>query len=164
MARLSPLAGAGYFLAAFLVVVPFLDLLLTIWPLSPGLARWRFGAVGFLARAVMSPILGVFLATAISALVDHRRTTRTLAWLTAVGGLVLTALSGVFALDAVQTRAATTIEARRAFEAAAATGLVKLLLAALALGFIARGAFRVLAADRSPSRPKEAAPRRVAGA
>ena len=133
------LVPPAYGLAAVLVLVPILDVLLQVWPLDPGEASWRFGAIGILSRSLLTPLLGLLLAMATAAAAGHRhalRLTGALSGLLAVG---LVAVGGLFALDGLELRAVVAPGEPRArfdrtgFQASVKLGLFILLSLAYAI-------------------------------
>lgn len=96
----------------FLIILPIADFVGNVWPLRPGAADWRYGAVGILSTFLLTPLLGLLLVS-ISAYATERR------WLLRVVGikslaaaiaLVLIVLA--FTLDALQVRQTRPIDDR----------------------------------------------------
>lgn len=83
------LASAAYLLAAYLIVVPLAETALAVSPPGPGDPSWRFGALGLLSQALMTPLVGLVLAVGVALAHRHR------------AALVLTAALGVAAALAV---------------------------------------------------------------
>lgn len=131
------LLKAGYLVALLLVVVPVADALARTWPVRIGDERWRFGTMGIVLNAMVTPLLGVFLAMVTAALLEHGRTLQVIAVVTLVAAAA--ALAGIigFALDYIQLRASVTDEALAGFDAAARKAILVGLLGGgvtLALG------------------------------
>lgn len=116
--RRDSLLRAGYLVALLLVLIPLLDVVARNWPMQVGNERWRFSTLGPAFNAMVTPLLGVFLAMVLAAVLDHRRTLKVLAAITlaaAVGSLGALVL---FALDYLQLRASVTPEAVAMWDAA----------------------------------------------
>jgi len=137
------LAQAGYLLAAMLVVLPFLDLVSAILPLRPGSLTWRFASAGSFSRALMTPLLGLLLASVIGYLLGHGRALRVAAVCSA--GLVLMVGFAAlrFLIDTGSMWGQAPAEARGLLAFGSVTVLIKLALAlvvAVLLTLGARGA------------------------
>jgi hypothetical protein len=113
------LLKAGYLIALLLVLVPIVDTITRTWPVRLGDERWRFGTLGIVLNAMVTPLLGVFLAMIIAAALEHGRTLRLVAVVTIVAAVVVVVAIPFFGLDYVQLRAGVTAEAMDGFDAAA---------------------------------------------
>ena len=126
--RRDILLKAGYLVALLLVLVPVSDAVARTWPLRPGDERWRFGTLGIVFNAMVTPLLGVFLAMVTAALLEQFRTLRVIAVVTLVAAVLTLVAIPAFGLDYLQLRATVTAEAMAGFDAAArkaiAVGLV----------------------------------------
>ena len=122
--RRDILLKAGYLVALLLVVVPVADALTRTWPLRPGDERWRFGTLGIVFSAMVTPLLGVFLAMVTAALLEHGRTLWVIAVVTLVVAVAALAAIPAFGLDYLQLRASVTAEAMAGFDSAARKALV----------------------------------------
>jgi len=144
------LALAGYPIALLLIVVPMLNALPQLVPASIGSAEWRYGAVGIVVGNVVTPILGLSIASA-AALVARQRVVLkviSLAFLVLALGLVLGGIAFLAGVGAVAAHIGENMAA--AFRAATARTVVIGLLAAVASGWLGVGGWR---AARSASVP-----------
>jgi len=151
------IAVPAYMVAAVLVLFPLLDAALTIWPPQPGAVTWRFGAVGLLSRAVMTPLLGLLVAFALALWLEQRRVLRALAVLSGIVTVCLLGAMALFVLDAIQVRSQVRVDAKTAFDAASLVALGKYGAVLLAtLGF-AIGGWKAARGGPSPRRAREGA-------
>jgi hypothetical protein len=133
------LTTSAYLVAITLILYPILDTVLAVWPLRPE-TTWRFGATGLLSRTLMTSSLGLLLTMVIALVAGHRMALRAAAVASAVAAVTLLVLSGLFMLDALQTRANVNPQAKTAFDVASAVALIKTVLgAALAAGLAVGG-------------------------
>lgn len=153
------LAGPLYFIALLLVVIPATDFISNVWPLQPGDFRWRFGMTGLLAGFLLTPLLGIVLAGLVAAMAEDHGVLRLVSMIAAVGAVVLVVLVALFALDVIQFRPEVPADRRGPFDFANVRSIVKHLLAAASLGWLARSGLGVTAEVRSG---KGKAPRAVA--
>jgi hypothetical protein len=116
--RRDILLKAGYLVALLLVLMPLWDILARNWPIQPGNERWRFATLGPAFNAMVTPLLGVFLAMVLAVLLDHRRTLKTLGAVTIAAAVGSLAALGLFTLDYLQLRASVTAEAIAMWDAA----------------------------------------------
>lgn len=128
------LGAPGYLLAALLVVVPLGDYLASVWPLRPGELQWRYASEGLLAGFLLTPYLGLALASSVAAWRGHGRVLQWLGRLTAVTVVVLVGVDGGFVLDVLQLRETVPREALARYDLGAAKTVVEYLLVAVALG------------------------------
>jgi hypothetical protein len=134
------LTTSAYLVALTLVLYPILDTVLAVWPLRPGESTWRFGATGLLSRTLMTSSLGLLLTMVIALVAGHRVALRAAALASAAAAVTLLALSGMFALDVLQTRSSVNPQAKTAFDVASAVALIKMGLGvALAAGLAVGG-------------------------
>jgi hypothetical protein len=132
----------GYAVAFLLCALPLVDTTLGVWPPRGGEIAWRFGAAGMFSRALMTPLLGLFLAFAIALLLGHRRTLRTLSLLCALGAAGTLGTVLLFALDMIRMRAQVNPQAQTAFQIASVAAMVKYVIGALVLASLAVCAWR----------------------
>ena len=118
-------------LALALVVIPLADTAAGLWPLQPANPHWRFGAFGVLSRALLLPALGAMLLLGLS--LGHRRRRLLLGVVFGATALLMCAGLGLFALDALEVRAAVRPELLRTFDAAAALAVLRHTTAAVLL-------------------------------
>jgi hypothetical protein len=88
---------------------------------------WRFGAVGLLVRAIMTPLVGLAVVFGTAVLLEHRRVLRLVSVLSWVGAATLVVLMGVFGLDLVEFRGLVRPESSLAFDTSGGMVLAKLL-------------------------------------
>ncbi len=100
-----PLLRALYLIGPLLAFSSVVDPAIRVFPAHPSIVAWRFGAVGVLSDGVVGCLFGAVWTLGIAALLDHRRTARTLSVLLALGGVVLAGVLALFVLDALQVRA-----------------------------------------------------------
>lgn len=139
---------ALYGVALLLVVSPLLDLIGSIWPLRFGEVGWRFGAVGLLTNTLVTPIVGLALATVVAMLLEQWRVVKTLAIVDLVAAGLLVLVLALFALDYLQLRTGVQPAARGTYDLAAYRAIVNALLAAAVLAWLGTGGWR--AAQRQP--------------
>jgi hypothetical protein len=72
VAELKAFAWPAYCVAVLLVVTPLVDLVANVWPPRLSAVEWRFGTFGLLSGFLLTPLLGMVLATAAAALLEHR--------------------------------------------------------------------------------------------
>jgi lambda repressor-like predicted transcriptional regulator len=99
-----PFLKALYPVGALLILTAVSEPAMQIWPFRFGEVRWRFGAVGLMSGAVVGALFGLVWIMAVAAMLDHRKTLRTVSVVCGVIGLVLTAVAFAFALDFLQVR------------------------------------------------------------
>jgi hypothetical protein len=149
--RLRPLAVPVYVVAALLIAIPLADTILSVMPPRPGDVAWRFGALGLGGQAVLTPLLGALLALVTAAVFGHRRTLRAVQIVAALAALVFVAASGIFALDALQTRPSIQAAAKGAVDRASIGALAKYAIGCAALVVFAIASHRLLRRNRAES-------------
>jgi hypothetical protein len=120
-------ARVAYFVGTLLLVVPVVDVIVALLPITVTSARWRFGAVGLLSNAFILPLAGLLILGVTASLSGHRRALRALSLLALASGAVSLMLVGLFVLDAIQTRAGINPQTVFAFQVATSLGILKLL-------------------------------------
>jgi hypothetical protein len=136
------LVAALYSIAFMLMLIPLSEAALSVWPMRAGTASWRYGATGLVSRALMTPLLGLAIASGAAIALDHRRMLRTLAVAAALGTLLLVSASGLFALDALEVHNRVRLDARSAFYAATLQATAKIAAAITVLALVAIGGWR----------------------
>src|SRR5512146_221355 len=121
MKRSRFLIATGYWLAVLLIVLPLLERLVPLLPLQPLDLRWRVQALGSLSQSLLLPLLGAAMAVATAAVLQQRRTVRTLAMLAYAAALLLAAAAVLFTLDLVQYRSSVGPDLQKYYRAAAVT-------------------------------------------
>ena len=153
------LRAPGYLILGIAMVLPLMDLLVSVMPLRPATVVWRFGAVGLLSSAIGAPLLILFFIFVLAYLSGDRKIVAVCAALAAVIALVMIAGAGTFALDALQMKRRVQEAAQSRFLLASAQAMVKLGLEGLASLVLAVSAFRTLkgakaiAVARAEARP-----------
>ena len=122
------LALSAYLVGATLIIIPLVDALLSISPLRFGDYRWRFGAVGMLANALLIPNAGFLLLLATAIIYSHTTFRRILGIVALVGATVFVFTIGLFALDALQTRPAVQPAMTLSFTVATLSAFTKMIL------------------------------------
>jgi hypothetical protein len=153
------IARALYVIGALLIVIPLSDALPALWPPRPAEAEWRFGSVGLLSGALMTPLLGVFLALVAATVLAHRRVLVAAAYALLALAALLVIAAALFLLDFLEVRSRVQAAVRPAFLGAAAKAAWKMALGTavlVALGLTARRIGRRLAVAAPP--PAEPAP------
>ena len=165
MNRHPHLAWPTYQVAFVLVTIPVVESVLSILPLKLGDMQWRFGSTGLFSRALLTPLLGILLAFAVASLLEHRAVLRALAILSALTGILLSAVLLLFLLDALQMRASVNPRLRTVFDLTTVLAAVKYLAATTALCTLSIGGWKG-SRRRSPasSLPPRAAPLLAFGA
>lgn len=149
------LAGPLYATAIAVTLLPFVELVLTVLPWTPGDLSWRYGAAGLLSRTLVTPLVGLAIFLATAATLGHRGALRAIL-LVALGGVVLlSAVSALFLFDMLEMRAMVRPDATAAFRAGAAMALLKLAVGIGVLLTFAVGARGLL---RANDRARRAAP------
>lgn len=125
-----PFLKALYPVGVLLIIASVVDPSFRIWPLDPGSARWRFGAVGFFSSALAGVAFGMAWLIGVAGLLDQRRAMRALSGLSVfVGAILLLVLLG-FGLDALQVRATVNPQLMASFDSTVAKAAGSILLAA----------------------------------
>ncbi len=148
----------GYLFFGIAMLLPILDLLISVYPLRPGTVVWRFGAVGLLSSAIGAPLLVLFLVFVLAVLAGDRRVIIAVGVIAALIGLLLVAGTGSFALDALQMKRRVQEAAQQRFMMASMQAMLKMILEGFSAIVLAIYAFRtvnktkIVPASRSESR------------
>lgn len=102
--RLGQLASAAYTLAALLVLVPLVDYVANVWPARLTEIGWRYPAEGLFAGFLLTPCLGLALASAVAAWRADFRALRVFSIVMMLGAVGLLPLCIDFVLNAAQLR------------------------------------------------------------
>jgi hypothetical protein len=132
----APVFRTVYAVGALLVLLPLLEVALTVWPLRPAQATWRFGASGLLSNALLLPLLGTALLACAASLLEHRRALRALGTLSLVASVGLLLALGLFGLDTLRLRASVNPELALQFDVSSGRAALALLLVAFGWGWI----------------------------
>lgn len=133
MQRHPGLAAAAYLVGATLILIPLLDAAASVSPPFPGDFRWRFGAAGLLANALLIPNLGVLLLLVTAIGYGHSTFRRVVGVFAFIGVALCVTGIVMFALDALQTRPAVRPEMNASFAVASASAIAKMVLGAVTL-------------------------------
>ena len=139
---LAVFSAAVYIIGALFIVVPVFDLLLNLWPMSPGNLGWRYGAVGLFANFLHTPLLGALIVTLFAAVVRDRRLLLAFAIAWGVTAAALGIALAVFSLDALQMRSTVLPESLLIYHTSVARAVGKHLTGAIAFGLLGRAAWR----------------------
>lgn len=132
------LAVPSYLVAAMLIAIPAFDAMMSVAPPHFGDPHWRYGAFGLLSNALMIPAAGVLILLVTASTVEHRVTLRVVgvaSWVIAIVALLGLVL---FALDALQTRAAVVPAMILSFRVATITAAAKMIVGVVAFAAFGR--------------------------
>ena len=138
------LRAPGYLFFGIAMLLPVLDLLISIYPFRIGTVVWRFGAVGLLSSAVGAPLLVLFFVFALALFAGDRKVVIAVGVLAALIALLLISGSGSFVLDALQMKRRVQAAAQERFMMASAQAMLKLVLESITAIVLALSAFRAL--------------------
>jgi hypothetical protein len=133
MDRFRFFAWPSYLVGVSLIFIPIVDLTAHSWPLNPGSAEWRFGAIGLLSNTFIVPAAGLLIVLGVAVALEHKRLLQLLGWLCALGAVLMGITLGLFTLDAIQTRLGVKPELMTSFVVASITAAGKLMLALVTL-------------------------------
>jgi hypothetical protein len=139
---------ALYAFAFTLFFWPVTDLVTNALPLQLGNVRWRYGFLGLLGSYLLTPSVGIFVASGVAYALRHRRTLRVLSVLELIIAIALLAAMAMFVLDLMQVRGTRPEEARAATLVGGVITLCKEGTAAGVLAILGVGAWRT--AGRMP--------------
>ena len=138
------LAWPFYLTGLVIIIFPAVEYVLTIWPLSFGVISWRFGAVGLLTRAIMTPMVGLALVFGTAVLLEHTWVQRGVAVLGIAGTAVLILAVVMFTLDLFQFRNQVRPEASLAYDVSSGMALTKLFAGTIVLLSFGLSALRMV--------------------
>jgi hypothetical protein len=152
-------APASYCTAALLVLLPMMDYLGSAWPFRPSAADWRYEVAGTISTHLLSPLLGLLLASATAAALPQRRVSKALGVLVSVVAVVLLLVLGNFVLDSLQVRNVAPPNARWVSRTSFLLAAAKILAGALTLMVLGVGNRRAVKAvvPTAATRPGPAA-------
>jgi hypothetical protein len=136
------LAVPSYLVAAMLIAIPAFDAMMSVAPPHFGDPHWRYGAFGLLSNALMIPAAGVLIVLVTAWTLEHRVTLRVVgvaSWLVAAVALLGLVL---FALDALQTRAAVVPAMMLSFRVATVTAAAKMIIGVIAFAAFGRAGWQ----------------------
>ncbi len=96
----------------FLIVVPVVDFVGNVWPLRPGAADWRYGAIGILSTFLLTPILGLLVVSVSAYATERRWLLRVVSLSSLAAAVTLVIMVLAFTLDAVQVRQSRAVDER----------------------------------------------------
>ncbi|MEO5817633.1 MAG: hypothetical protein ABIT20_20360 [Gemmatimonadaceae bacterium] len=134
----------GYLFFGIAVILPILDLLVSVYPIRLGTVVWRFGAVGLLSSAIGAPLLVLFFIFALAMFLGDKRVVLTVGIVASLIALLLVAGAGSFALDALQMKRRVQEAAQQRFMMASMQAMLKLILEGVAAIVLAISAFRTV--------------------
>ncbi|MEP6622472.1 MAG: hypothetical protein ABJE47_24690 [bacterium] len=157
--RTRRLRVPGYLILGIALLLPLVDVFMSVMPFKPDTVAWRFGAFGLFASAVGAPLLVLFLIYGLATVFGDRKIVIVCGIISALFALLLLGGFGSFALDALQMRSRVPAAAMPKFYAASAQAVIKLSLQALAALVLTVNIFKVLRdpkfaprkVDRSPA-------------
>lgn len=155
--RASRYLSTPTYLVAFLfTLIPFLDLLVNLWPVQLRNIRWRVAMMGQLSGGMMTVLLGFLLAIIVANVLDQLRMQRAMVALSGLMAVVLLGLLGLFVLDVLQLRPDVRPEVRRAFDMVAVQAFIKLVLALIGSALFAWSGLRAVREEKKARRTRGA--------
>lgn len=148
-AILTRLRWPLYFLAAGLILIPFLDFATSVLPIDLGNLRWRWSTVGLFSGFLFTPLFAIMLLCLTAALVQDRVTQRVISVFNLMMAVALLVLLVLFALDGVQLRHDLPETGRLPFDMSTVRALAKYCFFLPAFLWLGIQGFRVSKAPRS---------------
>ena len=148
------LTAAAYLVALTLIILPLVEVTMSVWPLRFGETAWRYGTFGLLSQAATTPIVGAIMLFATAYALGHRRTLLFSGIMAAVVALALLIGLPVFALDAVQMRTQVRAQTMRAFDLSSVLATIKLSILFAVFLLLAVGSIKATR-GRRPERVRE---------
>jgi hypothetical protein len=153
--RFKYLALPGYFIAILMIVVPVVETALGVLPLRMSEVSWRFGAVGLMSRAALTPVIALFGALVLATVLEQRRAQRIIGFIAAILGVLLLGIVLLFTIDGIQMSGVVRPEGKKALIFATTEALVKFSLFTIALFVLARAALKSTSARVSTQKSKK---------
>ena len=144
----------GYLILGIAMILPLVDLVISLSPLRPTTLMWRFGAVGLLASAIGAPLLLLFLLYVLAYFSGDRKVMILCAVLAVVIALLMIGGAGTFVLDALQMKRRIQDAAQARFVMASGQALFKMGLQGLAALVLAVSSFRTIKGVKSLPGPR----------
>src|SRR5689334_2772350 len=94
----------GYVVMALMIIQPLLELYIRSSPFRIHSPAWRLSLVGNISGAISAPILGLFLMLVIAVAAEDKGVAYLVSSLSAVAAVFCLAVTGLFALDALQMK------------------------------------------------------------
>ncbi len=150
--RWDRIAGAVYFVLYLLILVSIVDYVSNTYPINPGEATWRYGALGILGQFLPTPLFSVALILMLGSAIYQRGHIRFVTVFSAVMAVALVLGMVAFTLDALQVRGNVPMDQQGRFDFAVARSLFKLFTSAGAFALCTMAGRRVLAVmtEREP--------------
>jgi hypothetical protein len=147
----------GYLFFGIAMILPVLDLLVSVYPIRLDTVVWRFGAVGLLSSAIGAPLLVLFFVFALALFCGDKKVIMTVGIVASLIALLLVAGTGSFALDALQMKRRVQAAAQQRFMMASAQAMLKLMLEAISAVVLAISAFRTMNKAKVVTAPRSEA-------
>lgn len=139
---LQAFSPAAFLLALMLIVFPISEVVVSAWPARPAELAWRFGAMGYLSRALMTPMLGLGIAVFWASFSRNRTLLLSLTVLALLSALFLMVIAVLFILDSVQLRGQLEAELQAPYAVTTIQALVKFGFASVTMLLLAFGLHR----------------------
>lgn len=140
MSEVRRIGAPAYVVAVALTLLPLAEVVASTAPWRLFDARWRFGFFGVISNALLLPAAGLFIAFAAATLLDQRTVRRFIGFLAAAAAATCAIALAVFALDALQTRAAVRPELQSNFSTAAIAAGARVIVSAIVCAVVSRAA------------------------
>ncbi len=141
---LGRMSGAAYFVALLLVLTPAFDFVGNVLPLHPSQLDWRYGVSGLLSGFLLTPLLGMVLASAVALAGNQRGARVVVGSLNLACALALGLLVPLFVLDFFQLRASVPAGELPLFQVAGMRAIAKHVTAAFAFLWLGTACLRAL--------------------
>lgn len=138
----------GYLLFGIAMILPLIDLAVSVYPFRFDQVIWRFGLMGLLSSAVGAPLLVLFLMFALALFSGDRKAIIVVGVVSALIALLLIGGAGSFALDALQMKRRVAAQALPKYLLASMQAMLKYGLESISAIVLAVSAFRSLSASR----------------
>jgi len=133
----------GYLFFGIAMILPMLDLLVSVYPIRLGTVVW--------SSAIGAPLLVLFFIFALSVFLGDRKVIITVGVIASLVALLLIAGTGSFALDALQMKRRVQAAAQQRFMLASMQAMLKLILESISAIVLAISAFRALSKAKAVS-------------
>lgn len=144
------IAASLYALGCLFVVIPPLDILISVVGGTPNtaLARWRFGAVGLASTQLPLVLLGAILLVTAAYLKGHRWVSRSIGVFCGIGAVVMLVAAVLVALDGLEVRRNIVEQFVRSFDITLAKTVIALILSSLTSALLSVASFRLIRAKQ----------------
>jgi hypothetical protein len=135
------------------LLIPVVDLSMSLWPLRFGDVGWRYGAVGLVASALSVIVLLLYLLLLLAHINGDRQVSLILGVVSGTAAIALLPALVFFSLDALQIRATAAADVLPRLTTTSVQTLLKLGAGELAAALVCVAAFRSFRAGprRTPS-------------